>query len=132
MFKNYELDYLTQYKAIKEGSTIMDGYVSLPTEENKGTTLKALLDNVKGGSYIAGYQILSATITYDGQDYTSEKKDDEEGVKGWIIAVAVVGGIIGLIIIIVIISCAVKKCKQNKADGSSENENAGSSTGKDT
>jgi len=69
-----------------------------------------MVSNVKGGSQIAGIEVLSVSMTYNGQNYSSTASPDN-GVKGWVIAVAVVGGIIGLILVIVIISCIYKKVK---------------------
>jgi len=54
-------------------------------------------------------------LTYNGDKYNSEKNNsDSNGVEGWIIAVAVVGGVIGLILLIVVISCIAKKLKNKK------------------
>lgn len=79
-----------------------------------------LVKNIKGGSYIAGFEVLSASLVYNGQRYDSEKTDDGGNGKGWIIAVAVVGGVVGLILTIILITCIVKKIKARKADYDSD------------
>lgn len=72
MFNNTENTYLMQYQTAVEGSTEMEGYISVSeSEKSKGDTFKTLTQSVRGGSYIAGYEILSATLIYDGETYSS-------------------------------------------------------------
>ncbi len=78
------------------------------------------MKNIKGGSYIAGFEVLSASLVYNGQNYNSEKTDNGGNGKGWIIAVAVVGGVVGLILTIILITCIVKKIRAKKADYDSD------------
>lgn len=52
---------------------------------------------------------------YGNDNYNSDGNgDSDDGVEGWIIAVAVVGGIVGLILAIIIITCICKKVKSTK------------------
>jgi hypothetical protein len=79
-----------------------------------------LVKNIRGGSYIAGFDVLAASLVYNGKTYNSEKTDNGGNGKGWIIAVAVVGGVVGLIFTIILIVCIVKKIKADKDDYDSD------------
>ena len=79
-----------------------------------------MVKNIKGGSYIAGFDVLAASLVYDGKTYNSEKTDNGGNGKGWIIAVAVASGVVGLILTIILIVCIVKKIKAGKDDYDSD------------
>jgi uncharacterized membrane protein len=84
------------------------------------------------GSNLDGYKILSVSMSYNGSNYNSAlPPPDNGGVKGWVIAVAVVGGIIGLIVLLIIIGVLYKKIKKS-SDKSDDDENALSASGKNT
>ena len=104
----------------------MKGFISIPQNQTqKGTTYQTLIDNLKAGDSLDGIRILSISLSYDGKNYNSDKINDENGVAAWVIAVSVVGAVIGTIAIVVAICCIHKKCKKNKEDNEDDdNEEA--------
>lgn len=114
---------MTQFNYAGSGSTIINGTVACSSDvQQSGSTgsceaYELLSGAIKAGSYINNNEVLEFMLEYNGKKFDSQPKNSSEstsGLKGWMIAVIVVGSIVGVILTIIIITCIVKKVKKNK------------------